>query len=148
VPHEQGAAELQHALLDLVRGFGLHRPDRTPCDQLVAISEAHALMELDTHEALTQSDLARRLRLRKSTVSRLVGQMEIKGWLEREPDERDRRFRLLRLSAAGETVSRTIGAARDAKFQRLLDAIPEDQRDAVIESVRVLARASREEVDA
>ena len=143
----RSAADLQSAFLALVRGFGLHRPDVTPCDQPVAISEAHALLELDSGLALTQGELALRLRLQKSTVSRLVGQMELKGWVERERDERDHRARRLRLTAAGAEVGRTITAARNDKFERLLEAVPGEQREAVIEAVRVLARASRQGVD-
>lgn len=138
---------MQLAFLDLVRGFGLHRPDRTPCDQPVATSEAHALLELEGAHALTQNELARRLGLQKSTVSRLVAQMEGKGWVQRARDDHDRRAQRLRLTAAGSDLGHTIGATRKDKFERLLAAIPHNQRDAIIEAVRVLALASQQEVD-
>ena len=141
----QSAADLQSAFLDLVRSFGLHRPDRTPCDQPVAISEAHALLELDSGLALTQGELAARLRLQKSTVSRLVAQMELKGWLERDRDELDQRALRLRLTAVGAGLSQAIRVARNDKFERLLPAVPGPQREAVIDAVRVLARASQRE---
>lgn len=141
------AAELQRAFMDLVRGFGLHRPDRTPCERPVAVSEAHALAELEAGGAITQNELAERLRLQKSTVSRLVAQMEDKGWVHRARDDRDRRAQRLRLTVAGAKVSRTIAAARRDKFERLLIAIPPEQRDAVIDSVRILAHASRQQAD-
>jgi hypothetical protein len=36
---------LQEQLIALIRVFGLHRPDQTPCGKPVAVAEAHALME-------------------------------------------------------------------------------------------------------
>jgi DNA-binding MarR family transcriptional regulator len=67
---------LQEQLVALIRAFGLHRPDQTPCGQPVAVAEAHALMELAQGAPLSQNDLAARLQLEKSTVSRLVGILE------------------------------------------------------------------------
>lgn len=62
--------ELQERMIDLIRAFGLHRPDEVPCGQPVAVAEAHALLELSREEPLLQKDLAAKLRLEKSTVSR------------------------------------------------------------------------------
>lgn len=109
------------------------------------MSEAHALLEVEDGHELTQIKLARRLGLQKSTVSRLIAQMEEKGWVRRARDDHDRRAQ--RLTADGARVSQTIAAARRDKFERLLAAIPHDQHDAIIESVRVLAHVSRQEAD-
>jgi hypothetical protein len=35
--------ELQERMIGLVRAFGLHKPDETPCGQPVAVAGAHAL---------------------------------------------------------------------------------------------------------
>ncbi|MDQ4001057.1 MAG: hypothetical protein M3283_08695 [Actinomycetota bacterium] len=35
--------ELQERMIGLVRAFGLHKPDETPCGQLVAVAGVHAL---------------------------------------------------------------------------------------------------------
>ena len=52
---------LQEQLIALIRAFGLHRPDQTPCGKPVAVAEAHALMELAQMAPLSQNDLATRL---------------------------------------------------------------------------------------
>lgn len=36
----------QEQMIGLMRAFGLHKPDQTPCGQPVAVAEAHALMVL------------------------------------------------------------------------------------------------------
>ena len=83
--------ELQERMSKLIWAFGLHKPDVTPCGQPVAVAEAHALMELTREEPLLHKDLASRLRLEKSTVSRLVKTLEERGWIGRKKSPHDGR---------------------------------------------------------
>jgi DNA-binding MarR family transcriptional regulator len=133
--------ELQEQMVALVRVFGLHRPEQTPCGEPVAVAEAHALMELITHEHLAQHELTARLRLQKSTVSRLVGQMEERGWIRRSRSPEDGRVYLIRLTDAGRALAADLARARQAKFERVLAAIPEEQRGMVVEMLGVLVEA-------
>jgi DNA-binding MarR family transcriptional regulator len=139
------AQQLQARLVAFIRAFGLHQPDTTPCGKPIPVSEAHALMELardhDQDQPLGQHELARRLRLQKSTVSRLVTQLTQRGWVERERDPDDGRATLLRLTAAGQTAAGELAAARTATFNRLLDAIPTPERDNVLRALHVLTEA-------
>ncbi len=132
---------LQEQMIALIRAFGLHQPDRTPCGQPVPVAEAHALLELTQEEPLSQTDLCLRLRLEKSTVSRLVGQLEGRGWIARQRDGRAVR---LRLTDAGRAMAATIAAARQAKFDRLLEAISDTDREPVIAALKTLVEALRD----
>jgi DNA-binding MarR family transcriptional regulator len=132
---------LQARLVTFIRAFGLHQPDTTPCGQPVPVSEAHALMELTRSQPLGQHDLARRLRLEKSTVSRLVAQLAQRGWVERERDAADGRATLLRLTPTGQAAAGQLAAARTATFARVLDAIPPQERDNVLHALHVLTEA-------
>ena len=123
-----GDQRYQDRMVQLVRAFGLHQPDRTPCGKPVTVSEAHALMELAHQQPLTQNELAARLRLEKSTVSRLVGQLDQRGWVRRERDPTDGRARLLRLTGPGQRASEPLAAARTDTFARIYPAIPPADR--------------------
>ncbi len=136
---------LQERMVSLVRSFGLHQPDRTPCGQPVSVAEAHALMELAREAPLLQKDLASRLRLEKSTVSRLVGAMEGRGWVERARSPRDGRATELRLTDAGGRAAQNLAEARRAKFARILEAIPEEERASVIRALGVLEEAMHDD---
>ncbi|MCC9706642.1 MarR family transcriptional regulator [Streptomyces sp. MNU76] len=139
-----GAADpalLQDALRSFVRAFGLHQPESTPCGQAIPVSEAHALGELAQEGELRQVELARRLRLQKSTVSRLVGQLTARGWVERAPAPEDGRGVTLRLTPSGQTAAHHLADARREKFARLLDAIPPDERAGVLHALGVLTEA-------
>ncbi len=136
--------DLQERMIALIRAFGLHKPDETPCGKPVSVAEAHALMELSRAETLVQKELASRLRLEKSTVSRLVGMLEGHGWVERSRSLEDGRAVELRLTGAGRRTAEGISEARRAKFARVLEAIPEGERESVLEAMKILEEAMRE----
>jgi DNA-binding MarR family transcriptional regulator len=136
--------DLQERMIALIRAFGLHKPDQTPCGKPVSVAEAHALMELSRGQPLVQKELASRLRLEKSTVSRLVGMLEGRGWVERSRSTQDRRAVELRLTGAGRRTAEGIAEVRREKFARVLEAIPEGERGSVLESMRILEEAMRE----
>ena len=139
--YEVNTKELLESVVAFVRSFGLHKPDQTPCGQPVAVAEAHALMDLAAFGSMRQGELAARLQLEKSTVSRLVRQMEAHGWIQRNSDHHDGRAVLLRLTRQGRETATEIARARREKFARILAAIPEDKRSMVMEAIAILERA-------
>ena len=143
-PVADAGGAFQEQMVQLVRSLGLHKPDETPCGQPVSIGEAHALLEIAGEPGLTQNGLAARLRLEKSTVSRIAGMLEGRGWIRRVRDERDARFVRLHLTRRGINAGATIAASRRAKFEGIFGAIPAHRRDAVLESLSLLVEATRE----
>jgi DNA-binding MarR family transcriptional regulator len=135
---------LQQRLVGFVRAFGLHRPDETPCGAPVPVSEAHAVSVLVEHGPLSQTDLARHLTLRKSTVSRLVDQVVDRGWARRRPSPTDARRRLVELTPAGREAATTLGHARAERIGRLLARVPAGDRAAVLAALDLLIEAARE----
>jgi DNA-binding MarR family transcriptional regulator len=134
----------QEALMRFVRNFGLHQPDRTPCGQPLPVSEAHAIVEIAREGRIRQVELARRLRLEKSTVSRLVANLVNRGWVHRETADSDGRGVLLVLTDAGTTAAARQADARRDRFTALLGRIPDDQRGAVVRALQTLAEATGE----
>jgi DNA-binding MarR family transcriptional regulator len=133
-----GSTALQEKIVAFIRAFGLHRPDQTACGQPVSVSEAHALMELAAEDSLRPASLAQRLRLEKSTVSRLVRQLEKRSWVIREPDLTDGRAVRLLLTDAGREAAGKLARARAEKFDALMRALPNDKRDQIVEGFRTL----------
>jgi DNA-binding MarR family transcriptional regulator len=139
------SAALAAAMIDLVRSFGLHRPHETPCGRPIPVGEAHAMMDLAKAGPMNQGELALRLRLEKSTVSRLVRQLEKRGWIHRASQAQDGRVVLLQLTAAGTKAARRQAEARSSKFDRLLEGIPKTKRAQVLAALTTLVRALEEE---
>ena len=154
--------QLQAKITEMVRAFGLHRPETTPCGQPITVSEAHALMEVSCGWALFREEgdaaehlgtcsaahqpkeLCRRLRLDKSTVSRILKRLEERGWISRTADPADGRAIHLALTEAGQKALENLEGARATKYSEVLASIPSDERDAVLRALDVLADAMRD----
>lgn len=134
----------QEALIRFVRNFGLHQPDRTPCGQPLPVSEAHGMVEIAREGRIRQVELARRLRLEKSTISRLVTNLVTRGWVHREAADDDGRGVLLVLTDAGATAAARQADARRDRLTALLDRIPDDERAVVVRALQTLAEATGE----
>jgi DNA-binding MarR family transcriptional regulator len=141
VKRAKQSQDLAKGVVELVRTFGLHRPEETPCGQPIPVGEAHALMDLAEHGPMNHGQLAARLKLKKSTVSRLVGQLERRGWIARDNSNQDNRVILIRLTGKGAGAAKRLSGARRSKFDRLLASIPKSQRRNVIATLTTLARA-------
>jgi DNA-binding MarR family transcriptional regulator len=141
-PGSGDVAAAQEALQRFVRNFGLHQPDRTPCGQPLPVSEAYAVAELFRGGPLRQVELGRRLRLEKSTVSRLVTNLAGRGWIRRHAADDDGRGVRIELTDAGTAAARRLAAARQAKFAALLGRVPDDQRAALVAALQMLAEAT------
>jgi DNA-binding MarR family transcriptional regulator len=133
--------ELAATMVALVRSFGLHRPDETPCGEPVPVAEAHALMDLAADGPLNHGELAARLRLEKSTVSRLVRQLERRKWIKRSPAAHDRRVVQIQLTPRGEAAAQRLADARQSKFDGLLAALPRQKRSSILEAMSTLVSA-------
>jgi DNA-binding MarR family transcriptional regulator len=92
-----------------------------------------------------QGELARRLALTKSTVSRLVDQLVEKGWAERRARPTDGRARAVVLTSAGAAVAVDIGGRRAERMARLVARIPEGERAGVLAALDTLVEAARDE---
>ena len=102
------------------------------------------MVEIAREGRIRQVELARRLRLEKSTVSRLVTNVVGRGWVRREAADGDGRGVLLVLTEAGATAATQQAGTRRDRLTALLDRIPDEQRAAVVHALQTLAEAADE----
>ena len=129
------------AFHSVVRSFGLLESGATPCGRPLPISVAHALMELLVRPRVRQGELAQALGLSKSAASRVVAQLEGRGWVERTTDETDGRVWRLALTVPGARVARQLNASSLERFALVLAGIPAHEREVVEGALRVLSGA-------
>jgi DNA-binding MarR family transcriptional regulator len=127
--------------MELVRVAGLLQPDQAVPGHPVSVSQLFALHELDTGTPLSQRDLAARLRLEKSTVSRMAADLERKGLLVRERDPANRRLYRLCLTDAGRDLHRRIGTAFHEQYVRWVAAMGHAERDGLLVGLPALIHA-------
>ena len=123
----------------LVRSGGLLEP-HGPISEHASLSEILALRELVESPGLAQNDLAERLGLEKSTVSRLVAGMEQRGWVSRHRDQSNRRFVRLSVTREGVDVAHRIGKHLHDQHRALLAGLTPAELDALTLGLTALAR--------
>ena len=127
---ESDVQAVHRSFVGLVRALGLARPDTTPCGMPMSITEAHTISELHDTGPITQQQLADRLRLKKSTVSRLIDQLVAAGTVRRVANPDDGRSVLIDLTTAGRRRALRLHDARLALFTQLIaDLGPAARRD-------------------
>lgn len=131
---------LPRLLMRLVQEAGLLHPESADGGHTASLSEIFAIHELDVDGPLAQRDLTERLRLDKSTVSRLVAGLVRKGYIERERDPANRRLDRLRLTDDGRVAHRELAAAFHERHTALLGAMTDDERAALRTGLAALLR--------
>jgi DNA-binding MarR family transcriptional regulator len=135
---------LHDLLVELLRHASLLHPDQPARGHLIPITQVFALHELDTGAPLSQRELADRLGLEKSTVSRLVAEMEAAGLLQRERDRDNRRYYRLRITARGRAAHARMADAFHGRYHRLISMMTARERDALSIGLPALIRALRQ----
>lgn len=139
----QQAKRLREMMRLLVRKLGfLERGEASCCK--ITISQCHTIVEVGRTGRLSLIDLADSLQLDKSTVSRSVDNLVNQNLIIRETDPEDRRFVMLRLTEQGEHIYREIEQRMEDYFIEIINTIPADKREQVIESIRYLMDAIHE----
>lgn len=118
---------LRDALRKLMVEHGALDDSARPCGTPLSLPHAHALLELHARGApMSVSELAGRLRIDRTNVSRLCQRMEADGELLRCTDGEDGRVRLLRLTPQGEAAAARVDRASLAHFSRLARVLGDD----------------------
>lgn len=132
---------IDHLLMDVFREMGVHRPEQVFPGWSLSLSEIYALSILEERAPLSQQDLGTALALEKSSVSRLVQQLEQRGWVMRERDVRDSRLRLLRLTNEGAQIAERLQQHMSAAHATLFARLTPHEQAALLEGLTALRRA-------
>lgn len=132
--------QLHKLFMDLVRVAGLLQPEQELPGLSVSLSQAYAIHELDHGSGLSQQELAERLFLEKSTVSRMIADLENKGLVERERDPNNRRTYRLQLTDAGRGFHLRVAEGYGARYRRWTAAMTASERKALLVGLPALIR--------
>jgi putative acetyltransferase len=130
---------LRHASRELVRELGFLQ-GRDAATKL-SHSHCHALIEIDTRGTVGQAELPALLRLDKSTTSRLVAELELRGWVRARASDQDKRARLLSVTAKGRSKLALIHREANTRVNGALNLLGDDEREAVLRGMQIYARA-------
>lgn len=108
-------------------------------------TQRHILTELDRSGPLPFAELVQRLNTDKGWVSRTVESMAQEGILDKEPSPTDRRAVIVSLTEAGTIKAKEIQQTLNGQSARLLERIPEEDREGVYRALELLHQALQAE---
>jgi DNA-binding MarR family transcriptional regulator len=139
---EQGSQTLRELIRVLIRNLGvLEKGDASCCG--VTITQCHAIAEIGRKEKISLIDLADLLCVDKSTMSRTIDNLVEAELALRDLDQENRRYVTIQLTEDGQNVFRNIEDSMAAYFSSILEEIPEEKREQVFESLRLLTEAAQ-----
>lgn len=138
---ETQITQIRSASRELVQQLGLLN---NQFSNIGSISQCHTLVELDTYGVMNLNQLSARLNLEKSSTSRLVAQLCENKICHIQPDESDRRNKLISLTKKGRDLVNEIHAEATIQVQQALDLISDEEKSAVVNGLSIYAKALKQ----
>jgi DNA-binding MarR family transcriptional regulator len=113
--------------------------DRDCCSGLT-ITQCHPLLEIEEMGQSNLKDLASKMNLDKSTLSRTIDGLVRRGLVKREADSDDRRYVFLTLTAEGQKICDDINERNDRFYEGILRKISKSTSSGGIEYFDELVR--------
>lgn len=129
--------EFRRYIRQIEREVEYQLKDQTDCCG-VTMAQCHVLMELDDMGTTSIVDLAKRLRLDTSTLSRTVDSLVREMYVGRTINPVNRRFVQVKLTDKGQLKADDINSACDSFYHELFQRVPGGQ-ESIIEAVRWLS---------
>jgi DNA-binding MarR family transcriptional regulator len=115
-----------------------------PVLEEVSLPQFRVLVLLETRGPTRVGMLAEQLDVHPSTFSRALDRVEAAGWVSRAISADSRREVLVTITPAGSRLVRDVSAKRQTELDRVVAALPRDQRDQVLHALAVFADAAGE----
>jgi DNA-binding MarR family transcriptional regulator len=110
-------------------------------------SEIKCLLLFNGERYLTVKNMAERLEVAKSRVTKLINDLALKKLAEKISDPKDSRVKLISLTPLGRKISNEVNSFQNEIHMNILSQMNEEERKAVISKLELL-RASMEAVKA
>lgn len=133
--------QLREFIRQLERKLGVLQESQQSYCGCISMAQCHALVEIGRAEKISLNDLAEKLNLDSSTMSRTVNKLVANNLVKRDIDPADRRYVAIFLTESGESRFHSIESDRNAHFQRIYETIPASKRKQVLESLQILIDA-------
>ncbi len=128
--HRQ-AERLYRVFVDLVRAYQFRDREEICCHGL-SVSQCYTLEALDMHGPMPMGELAGRLHLEISTMTRIVDYLVTNKFATRVTDADDRRVCRVQIGRKGRSLAARIRAELVKEHELVLREVPRESREAVI----------------
>jgi DNA-binding MarR family transcriptional regulator len=137
---QQQAEKMDRLTKDLMRKFQMRDRNEITCCG-VSVSQCYTLDALGEHGEMSMVQLARKMFLDKSTMTRVVDGLIERELVVRRFDDNDRRLIYVTLTAAGRKVLDGIRAQQMQSLRQILERIPAGERQKLLDGLEIFAEA-------
>ncbi|MBP1934914.1 MarR family winged helix-turn-helix transcriptional regulator [Ammoniphilus resinae] len=138
--NQEEVLELRYNVQKFIRLFGLLEQNVTPCGFHLSPSQVFSLQELED-KSLTIGELAERLFLERSTVSRLVDILVKNDFVNRVSNEDNRREVLVSLNEKGRRSLQQVREQSIQYYQSILGDVSEDDQHQILKGFTLFTNA-------
>ena len=131
---------MRNAIKIFMRSLGVLEGKKTFCYDCT-YAQCHVIWETAQENKISVNELAARLNISKSAVSRTVDDLVNKGLLERKPNPNDRRYVDIELTEKGQQTFREIEQNSRRYFEAVLEIIPENKRAITLKGIQTFSTA-------
>ena len=137
---QQQAEKLDRLTKDLLRKFQMRDRNEISCCG-VSVSQCYTLDTLGEHGEMSMVQLARKMFLDKSTMTRVIDGLIERELVVRRFDEGDRRVIYITLTAAGRKLLEGIRAQQMISLRLILERIPAPARQKLLDGLEIFSHA-------
>lgn len=134
---DRQSEELDRLLTALIKRYQFRNRNRICCED-VTVSQCYVLKELADHGTLAATRLAGLMRLGLSSLTRVVDELEAKGYVARRRLPADRRVICVEMTPAGKSALRRMEARILRSEKEVLEKMSPAEREALLEGLRRL----------
>jgi DNA-binding MarR family transcriptional regulator len=132
-------------LIGVSRGLlGVVARSLAPALEDVTVPQFRLIVLVTTLGPTRSVDLAERLAVSTSTLSRNLDRLVAGGWVERRPSETSRREVHIAVTDRGVQLVREVTARRTDELRVVLERVPADERATLARAAELLRTAMRE----
>lgn len=119
----------------------IERINQSNCCLGINIPQCHTIMEIGLAEALSINELAEKMNLDKSTVSRQVEKLVQEDIIDRITSPKDRRRVHISLASKGKQIYETMNQSMNEQFQTAFQQIPEKELETFFKVFHQITRS-------
>ncbi len=132
--------QFHQQIVELIKKYQFRDRNQICCFG-ISVSQCYILETLHTHGPLTMNELAKKMYLKISTITRVVEQLVKKNYVKREEGLNDRRVRLINLTNEGKAIYKKAWENIFESEKVILKSIPSEHKTVLIDVLRKLNQA-------
>ena len=133
-------SRFHNQIVELIKKYQFRDRNRDICCGL-SVSQCYVLETLRQSGPLSMNELADKMHLTISTITRVIQPLLAKSYLSRKEDNKDRRVRLISLTKDGEDFALRAWKSNIESEKVILGNFPEENREMLIEFLSQLNQA-------